>query len=58
MSNFTSSIEPVGVPTPLGYAMLLPPMVGDGRTVSTVSLLRSELANNLRVGDFPAALLG
>jgi hypothetical protein len=26
-SNFTSSIEPVGVPTSSGYAMLLPPMV-------------------------------
>jgi hypothetical protein len=27
MSNLTSSIETVGVPTSPGYAMLLPPMV-------------------------------
>jgi hypothetical protein len=29
---------------------------GDARMVSVVSLLRSDLANNLGVGDFPAAL--
>jgi hypothetical protein len=26
-SNLTSSIEPVGIPTSSGYAMLFPPMV-------------------------------
>ncbi len=26
-SNLTGSIEPVGVPTSLGYAMLFPPIV-------------------------------
>ncbi len=26
-SNLTSSIEPMGVPTSLGYVMLFPPMV-------------------------------
>jgi hypothetical protein len=29
---------------------------GDARTVSVVSLLRSDLANNIGVGDFPVAL--
>jgi hypothetical protein len=53
MSNFTSSIEPA---TYISGICNLVAANGDARAVSVVSLLRSDLANDLGVGDFPVAL--
>jgi hypothetical protein len=52
-SNLTSSIEPVGVPTSLGYVVSTN---GDACAVGIISLLWLDLANNLGVGDFSAAV--
>jgi hypothetical protein len=55
MSNLTSSIEPWGGT----YNSRIWDVVaanGNACTVSVISLLSSDLANNLGVGDFPAAV--
>ncbi len=54
MSSLTSSIEPMGVPTSSGYAMLLLPMVMCIQLALSPSLVGP--CKHLGVGDFPAAV--